>query len=182
VARRAVDQTGFRTLTIGFTMLPLTDKTIRSSFVNASKKEVSDLTLPAGFDDLDWDRLDYLGWRDLKFGRRAYVIIPLTDGPVGVMLTSAEAAPTRRAQCSWCQDVSLPNDVLFYSARRAGAAGRRGDSVGTLICADFECSANVRRDPRVAYLGFDVEAARQARMSALVERVNGFAEDLARRE
>jgi len=167
-------------------MLPLSDKTIRSSFVNASKKEISDLTLPVGFDQIDWDRLDFLGWRDPKFSRRAYVLVPpmadVSVGPVGIMLTSAEAKPTKRAQCSWCQDVSLPNDVLFYSARRAGAAGRRGDSVGTLICADFECSANVRRDPRVAYLGFDVEAARSARMAALVEHMTGFAEDLARRE
>jgi len=163
-------------------MLPLTDKTIRTSFVNASKKEISDLALPVGFSDLNWETLDYLGWRDPKFTRRAYVIVPVAGGHIGIMLTSAEATPTKRAQCSWCQDVSLPNDVLFYSARRAGAAGRRGDSVGTLICADFECSANVRRDPRVAYLGFDVEAARQSRMRALVEHATGFAEDLARRE
>ena len=163
-------------------MLPLTDTMVRSSFVNASKKEISDLSLPADFDQLDWDRLDFLGWRDPKFTRRAYVIVPIADGHIGIMLTSAEATPAKRAQCSWCQDVSLPNDVLFYSARRAGAAGRRGNSVGTLICADFECPANVRRDPRVAYLGFDVEAARQSRMAALVEHATGFATDLARRD
>ncbi|MGO7983979.1 FBP domain-containing protein, partial [Rhizobium johnstonii] len=62
-------------------------------------------------------------------------------------------------------DVHLPNDVLFYTAKRAGQAGRNGDTIGTLACADFECSANVRKRPPVAYIGFDVEAARQQRMS-----------------
>ena len=36
-------------------MRPLTEKAIRESFVNASRKEVSDLTLPEGFGDIDWD-------------------------------------------------------------------------------------------------------------------------------
>lgn len=159
-------------------MLSLNDKTIRASFVNASRREVNDLSLPPQFDQLDWDSLDYLGWRDPKFARRAYIVVPVADTAIGIMLSQAETAPRRRAQCTWCQDVSLPNDVLFYSARRAGAAGRRGDTIGTLVCADFECSTNVRRPPRVAYLGFDVDAARTARIVALRERSAAFAADL----
>ena len=42
-------------------MRPIDERTLRASFINASRKEVSDLTLPAGFADLDFDRLDYLG-------------------------------------------------------------------------------------------------------------------------
>ena len=156
-------------------MLVLDEKSIRASFVNASRKEVSDLALPAGFASLDWDRLDYLGWRDPKSVKRAYVIVPLDDGPVGIMLRQAEASPRSRAQCSWCQDVQLPNDVAFYSARRAGPDGRKGDTVGTLVCADFECSANVRRAPVVAYVGFDVDAARTDRIAELRERAASFA-------
>ena len=45
-------------------MRPIDERTLRASFINASRKEVSDLTLPAGFADLDFDRLDYLGWVD----------------------------------------------------------------------------------------------------------------------
>ena len=159
-------------------MLTLVEKTIRSSLVNASKREATELTLPPDFDSLDWESLDYLGWRDRKYARRAYAIVPLADGPVGIMLTQAEASPRSRAQCSWCQDVSLPNDVLFFSARRTGPEGRRGDTVGTLVCADFECSANVRRPPRVAYLGFDVEAARDARIETLRQNTAAFARGL----
>jgi hypothetical protein len=160
-------------------MLPVTDQLIRASLVNASRKEISDLTLPADFADRDWDRLDYFGWRDPKFARRAYVVVPI-DGPsglehVGVLLKQAETDPRSRAQCSWCQDVRLPNDVVIFGARRTGHAGRNGNTVGILICSNFECSVNVRRLPPVAYLGFDVEAARELRILELRERAQAFA-------
>lgn len=156
-------------------MLAVTEKAIRASFINASKKEVSDLTLPEGFDELDFEKLDYLGWRDRKIARRAYIVIGTDAGPVGIMLKQAEASPRSRAQCSWCSDVTLPNEVVLYTARRSGAEGRKGDVIGTLICSNFECSVNVRRLPPVAYLGFDVEAARDERIATLQQRVSDFA-------
>ena len=156
-------------------MISLDEKTIRESFVNASRKEVSDLTLPADLVDLDWDTLDYLGWRDPKVAKRAYIVVPTDDGPVGIILKQAEASPRSRAQCSWCQDIKLPNDVVLYSARRVGPAGRNGNSVGTLICSEFQCSANVRTLPPSAYLGYDREAARQQRIDVLRERASDFA-------
>ncbi len=160
-------------------MLPLAEGDIRSSFVNASRKEVSDLTLPADFGERDWEALDYLGWRDPKIARRAYAVLPSLDGRVvGVLLRQAEASPRSRAQCSWCEDVTLPNDVVLYSAKRAGAAGRKGDTIATLICQDFECSRNVRRLPPLAYEGFDREAARLQRIDALRLHAAGFAENL----
>ncbi|TFV98361.1 FBP domain-containing protein [Orlajensenia leifsoniae] len=164
-------------------MLPISEKTIRASFVNASRKETTDITLPPDLAELDWERLDFLGWRDRKIARRAYIVVPGVGGPdyelVGVMLQQAKASPQKRAQCSWCQDVTLPNDVVFFGARLAGPAGRNGDTAGTLVCADFECSTNVRRKPPVAYIGFDVEAARQERMLGLRVRAAAFAATVA---
>ncbi len=157
-------------------MLPLDPASIRGAFINASRKEVADLTLPADFEALAWDRLDYLGWRDPRMPRRAYVVVPLPDGPAAVLLKQAEVAPRSRAQCSWCQDVTLPNEVLLYTAKRAGAAGRKGNTVGTLVCADFQCSSNVRKLPPMAYIGFDVEGARDLRISTLRERASAFVE------
>ena len=92
--------------------------------------------------------------------------------------SKAEASPRSRAQCSWCQDVTLPNDVVLYSARRGGAAGRIGNTVGALVCANFECSSNVRKLPPMAYIGFDVDAAREKRITALQLHVATFALDL----
>ncbi|WP_144761036.1 FBP domain-containing protein [Curtobacterium sp. 9128] len=160
-------------------MLPLDEKTIRASFVNASRKETSVLTLPTGFDEVVWDDLDFIGWRDPKTARRAYAVVPTLDGTVvGILFRQADAAPNARAQCSWCQDVTLPNDVVFWSAKRSGPAGRNGNTVGTLVCAEFQCSRNVRKLPPLAYEGHDREAARTRRIEDLQLRVAAFAADV----
>ena len=156
-------------------MLPLDERAIRASFINASRKEVSSLTLPAGGDAWDFGALDFLGWSDPKSPRRAYIVAPDEAGDaVGILMQQTEQRVLARAQCSWCDDVTLRNDVQFFAARKAGAAGRRGDVLGTLICENFACSANVRRLPPLAYEGFDREAARAARILRLQQHVQGF--------
>jgi hypothetical protein len=159
-------------------MLPITLEALRASFVNASRRELADMTVP-DLAAVPWDDRTFLGWRDAKTPRRAYVVVPtLDDTLVGIVLKQAEAAPRSRAQCSWCQDVQLPNDVVFWSARRSGPAGRKGDTVGTLVCQDFECSRNVRTTPPPAYEGYDVDAARLRRMEDLQLRAASFAAEV----
>ncbi|MFF3027152.1 FBP domain-containing protein [Microbacterium sp. NPDC057944] len=155
-------------------MRPIDERAIRASFINASRKEVSDLTLPPGFADIDFDRPDYLGWVDPKQPRRAYVIAWRDEQAVGVFLQRAEQRVASRAQCSWCDDVTLRNDVQLFVARKAGPAGRKGDSIGTLICAEFGCSRNVRVLPPLAYQGYDRELARDLRILRLEEHVLAF--------
>lgn len=163
-------------------MRPATENLIRTSFINASRKEVKDMTLPTSFGELteaEWSDLDYYGWRDPKFPKRGYALIPRIDAePVTVAFRQAEASPQSRAMCDWCRDVRLPNDVVFWSAKRVGDAGRRGNTVGTLICRDFECSHNVRNDPPPAYEGFDAVAARVQRIEDLQLRLTNFADML----
>jgi hypothetical protein len=158
-------------------MQPIVETVIRASFVNASQRERSSLTLPA-LNDLGWDRIDFLGWRDAKIPSLGYVVAILDEQPIGVMLRQAEGRARSRAQCSWCEDVQLPNDVVLFSAKRAGAAGRNGNTVGTLVCSSFECSANVRKRPAMAYIGFDVDAARLGRIAALQRHVDSFVRDI----
>lgn len=155
-------------------MSPVTERDIRASFRNASRKEVSDLNPPPGLADLDFEPLDFLGWSDPKFPRRAYMVAETGGGLAGILLQRAEQRVVARAQCSWCEDVTLRNDVQLFAARKAGAAGRKGDSVGTLVCANFGCSANVRRLPPLAYEGFDRETARDLRILRLQEHIVGF--------
>ena len=155
-------------------MRALTDLEITESFVNASRSERKNLTLPPDFDELAWDRLDFLGWRDPKLPNVGYIVLEIDGEPVGLLLRQAQARTRTRAQCSWCSDIHLPNDVVLYIAKRGGAAGRRGDTIGTLICENFECSRNVRTLPPMAYIGFDREAARDRRIEALRERSAGF--------
>lgn len=160
-------------------MRPVDERGIRASFINASRKEVADLHLPAGFADIDFDRLDYLGWTDPKLPRRAYVVAWVDDAPVGAVLHRAEQRVLARAQCSWCEDVTLRDDVQLFVARKAGAAGRKGDSIGNLVCSEFGCSRNVRILPPLAYQGYDREFAREMRILRLQEHVTGFLAEVA---
>lgn len=155
-------------------MHALTADAIRASFVNVTLRERKSIVPPDDLTEADWAQLDYLGWRDPKSPLLGYVVIPTTDGPVGILLRQAEATPRSRAQCSWCEDTRLPNDVVFFAAKRAGDAGRKGDTLGTLVCARFECSTNVRRPQPMSYVGFDVEEARQLRILSLRERAEAF--------
>ena len=52
-------------------MRPLTDAQIRASFLNASRSERKNLTLPTDLDTRDWEALDYLGIRDSKLPKLA---------------------------------------------------------------------------------------------------------------
>lgn len=159
-------------------MLPLDENLIRSSFVNASQRERKELTLP-DLAQVRWSDIDFLGWRDRKLPTVGYVVADLDGAPVGVLLRLADGRARTRPQCSWCEDVHLPNDVVFFIAKRAGAAGRNGNTLGTLVCAEFQCSANVRKRPPTAYVGFDVEAARLQRIDALREHVTAFVRRIA---
>ncbi|NDZ97153.1 FBP domain-containing protein [Streptomyces sp. SID6673] len=156
-------------------MHALTESQIRKSFVNASLRERNALTLPLDFADIDWENTDYLGWRDPKLPLVGYMIVPVDDRPVGIMLRLGGRQPRTRPQCSLCEDVQLPNEVAFYSAKLAGPAGRKGNTVGTLVCSNFECCANVRVRPSKIYAGDDPEAVRSQRIESLRTRADGFA-------
>ncbi|ANC31792.1 Fibronectin-binding protein (FBP) [Isoptericola dokdonensis DS-3] len=157
---------------------PLTEKQIRASFVNASQREAKQATLP-DLADVDWDRLDYLGWIDRKAPLAAYVVAEVDGEVVGILLRAADAKSGRgrKGMCAWCEDVVDDADVSLYVARRAGASGKAGNSVGTLVCTDFGCSRNVRRRPLAFEVGSDPErraAFVQGRIDGLRERSSRF--------
>lgn len=155
-------------------MLPLTENLIRSSFINASLRERKALTLPANFDTITWENIDFLGWRDPKLPQVGYIISVVEDLRVGIMLRKADGKIRNRAQCSWCEDVNLPNDVVFFNAKAGGQAGRDGDTIGMLLCANFECSFNVRTMQSLPYIGFDREAEMERRIKVLQDHVQSF--------
>ncbi|WP_029290365.1 FBP domain-containing protein [Cellulomonas sp. HZM] len=166
-------------------MQPLTEKQLRASFVNASRREAAQATIP-DLSTIDWDRLEYLGWRDRKAPLSAYAVVELDGSPTGLLLRSTDSVKRvrRRAMCAWCEDVVETADVSLYVARRAGAAGRRGNTIGTLICTDFRCSRNVRRPPTRSEVGSDLESMRELvierRIAGLRERATAFAAEVLR--
>ncbi|WP_040159291.1 FBP domain-containing protein [Mobilicoccus massiliensis] len=160
-------------------MQPITEQQIRSSFVNASKGEANRATIPE-LDHLDWGSLDYLGWTDAKRPGISYVVMHV-DGTVrGILLRAAgSGAPTnRKAICVWCEDVKATDNVRMVIAPLAGKAGRDGGTIGTLACAGFACSSNVRRAPSRSEIGDQATAEEREFWTGL--RIEGLRERVAR--
>jgi hypothetical protein len=157
-------------------MQAITAQQIRSSFINASRSEAAKLNLPRDFDSLDWDRLDFLGWRDAKMPLRGYLMVPRPTGLAGVMLRAPEggAKKNRSVLCELCRAPSAKTDALLWVARRAGQPGRDGNSVGTLVCADFLCSGNVRVRPPADVINPDPAAVVGRQIQGLLIRTGQF--------
>ncbi|MFC1421427.1 FBP domain-containing protein [Streptacidiphilus cavernicola] len=128
-------------------MRPLDENEIRASFVNCSKGEAGRLSVPKPLDAVRWPDLDYLGWRDPGAPDRGYLVAELDDRLVGVTLR-APSGPRksflRSNLCSICVTSHAGSGVALLTARKAGPAGREGNTVGAYLCADLACSLYVR--------------------------------------
>ena len=127
-------------------MDPLTERQIRSCFVNCSQGEAKRAGLP-DLDAVPWDDLDFLGWVDPKAPLVAYLVLPTApDALTGVQLRRGTAGPGRKVarMCSLCTTVHSGSGVSLLVARRAGKAGREGNTVGVDVCSDLACSLYAR--------------------------------------
>ena len=127
-------------------MNTLTESQLRDAFVNASKGEAKRAMLP-DLDQIDFTRLDYLGWQDAKKPRNHYIALEVDGQVAALLLRGPENPPAKKLLCAWCEDIVDGVHAASFVAPLAGASGRRGNTVGTAICADFRCSRNVRREP-----------------------------------
>jgi len=125
-------------------MRALTEEDVRASFVNADADEVRLAAMPHDFLLIDWDHIDFLGWRDPRAGKRGYLLTERGGAVTGVVLRASDGGRARSAMCDLCHTMQPGNQVVLYTARRTGAAGARGDAVGRYICADLSCHENVR--------------------------------------
>ncbi|MET7854332.1 FBP domain-containing protein [Streptomyces avermitilis] len=127
-------------------MRTLTEQDIRDSFINCSKGEAKRLAIPRDLDERPWDDLDFLGWRDPGAPDRSYLVTERADDVVGVTLRfpSSRRGFLHRSMCSLCVTTHPSNGVSLMTARKTGAAGREGNSVGVYMCADLACSLYVR--------------------------------------
>lgn len=127
-------------------MRPLTDQDIRNSFINCSKGEAKRLSLPRDLDERPWDDLDFLGWRDPGAPDRSYLVTEREGRPVGVTLRfpSSQRGFLHRSMCSLCLTTHPGGGVSLMTARKAGPAGREGNSVGLYMCTDLACSLYLR--------------------------------------
>ncbi|MFP3462969.1 FBP domain-containing protein [Arthrobacter globiformis] len=157
-------------------MQKVTAQQIRSSFINASRSEAAKLNLPRNFESIEWDSLEFLGWRDEKMPQRGYLVLPQNGKPMGIMLRAPEGASgkKRAVLCELCRDVFSKDDVYLWVAKRAGQSGKDGNTVGTLICAEFGCSVNVRKEPPVNEINPDPAAVVLQQIAGLEVRTARF--------
>lgn len=127
-------------------MDPLTEQQIRASFVNCSKGEAKRLNVPRGLPDQPWADLDFLGWRDPQSRVRGYLVAQVDGAPYGIVLraTDGSGGVPRKNLCTLCITPHSAGGVVLMVAPRAGKAGQNGDSVGTYMCANLQCSLYVR--------------------------------------
>lgn len=125
-------------------MRALTEPEIRAAFINATDDELRMIEMPHDFVLIDWDFHDFLAWRDPASSKRGCVLVQTDDGVVGVVVRTSDPGRARAGMCNICHVMQPGNQVTLQSARKAGPAGVRGDSVGTYMCADLSCHENVR--------------------------------------
>lgn len=122
--------------------------------MNCSKGEAGRLKLPADFDALPWQDLDFLGWIDPAAPLRAYIVVPSDSGPLGITLRVPSASRTsavKSSLCNICLTSHASSGVNLLVAPLAGARGRNGNTVGLYVCADLACSLYLRniRQPKL---------------------------------
>lgn len=160
----------------------MTEVEIRRSLVNSSKSETTAVTFPPALHDVVWEDLEYFGWRDPKLPQRGYIIAQVDGEPIGLMVRAADSRMSsgKSLQCVLCRSVHKADRMSLFTAKRTGPAGRNGDTVGTYICADLDCSQHIRIPPLVTPLQPDPDAAVAERIAGLLERLHSFIGNVTR--
>jgi treble-clef zinc-finger protein len=161
-------------------MQPLVEGDIRESFKNATEAELAQMTLPLDFLLTEWAFLDAFAWRDPRIAARGYLVTELDGEPAGVVLRAAgvNGSRHRSAICNLCHTHQPGDRVLLFSARRSGAAGERGDSVGTYMCSDLACQHTVRLGRPAAPSEVVPSVKEIERIEAAAQRTRAFVADV----
>ncbi|MBT2511635.1 FBP domain-containing protein [Streptomyces sp. ISL-98] len=160
-------------------MEALSDKQIRSSFVNCTKGDASRLKLPLDFAELPWQDLDFLGWVDPGAPLRAHLVLARPDGPLGITLRVPGASRTSAVKSSLCQlclTGHASSGVTLLVAPLAGARGRAGNTVGIYVCADLACSLYVRgkRQPKLRSGRYEESLSVEERITRMLCNLDAF--------
>lgn len=161
-------------------MRALSEAEIVASFVNGTEAELEHFELPVAVLVAEWERLDAIAWRDRRAKLRGYLVTLIDDEPVGVVLRATESGGSRHraAICNFCHTQQPADQVALFSARRAGAAGSNGDTVGTYLCADLACQETVRLQSPLAPAEVRDSWQTLNRIEGLARRTRAFVADV----
>ncbi|MFF8833181.1 FBP domain-containing protein [Streptomyces sp. NPDC015131] len=165
-------------------MEPLSEKQIRSSFVNCTKGEAARLRTPPDFAELPWDDLDFLGWVDPGAPLRAHLVIPRAEGPLGITLrvpAQGRTSAVKSSLCQICLTGHASSGVTLLAAPLAGARGRDGNTVGIYLCADLACPLYVRgkRLPKLRSGRYEESLTLDERVARMTANLDAFAAKVA---
>ncbi|WP_369056504.1 FBP domain-containing protein [Kineococcus terrestris] len=148
---------------------------VRRALVNCSRGEAARANLAPRVAAGDLPAGGVVGWRDPKAPERGYLVVTAEGrDPVGVALRAPSGGGVRgAAMCDLCRTTRGPGDVTLFAAARAGAAGRRGDTVGVYACSDLDCARATLARPS-ASLRPDPGRTPEERLAALAERAGAF--------
>ncbi|MEV0296403.1 FBP domain-containing protein [Nocardia sp. NPDC050710] len=156
-------------------MEPVTERDIRSSFINCSKGDAKRLPVPRDLDARPWGDLDFLGWSDPSLPGRCYLVAPRDDRLVGVALRYETGGSGRTQMCAICLTSHTGGGVSLLTAHKAGESGRRGNSIGTYMCTDLACSLYARGKKKPA-LGsrYREDLTLEEKIDRVVDNMNAF--------
>jgi hypothetical protein len=167
-------------------MEPITEAEIRRSFLNCSKGEASRVKLPADFAETPWRDLDFFGWIDPSAPQRAAIAVPGRDGLRTLLLrradrSSASGGATRSSMCQVCLTSHSAGGVSLFTAPRAGAAGRNGNSLGEYLCSDLACSLYLRgkRQPKARLVKYEETLTLDEKVERAMTKLDSFVERVA---
>ncbi|MEU9761305.1 FBP domain-containing protein [Streptomyces sp. NPDC047987] len=160
-------------------MEPLTERQIRSSFVNCTKGDAVRLRLPLDFAELPWEELDFLGWVDPGAPLKAHLVLPRMEGPLGISLrvpAMRRTSVVKSSLCQICLTGHASSGVALLAAPLAGSRGREGNTVGVYICADLACPLYVRgkRQPKLRAGRYEESLGLDERLARMSDNLDAF--------
>jgi hypothetical protein len=159
---------------------PLVEDEVRKSFVNCSKGEAKGLRLPARVEEIPWSELEFLGWRDPKAVNRAYLVLWHSDEVIGLSLRAADQPKSRvkSGMCGFCGTVHGLADLTLFSSRRAGQAGKDGNTLGTYACASLACCSYLRGTLKPDMIQAVESLALEERIARMETKLHRFVEQV----
>lgn len=158
-------------------MRTMTRAEVRASIVNLDPVQRR-VHLPTGFDEVRWNRIDYLGWRDLRAPMRVYLVADVEGEALGVMLRqnpNQAVLASRAVMCDLCRFARRFNEVSLFTAPRPSRDKRqRLSTLGLHVCTDLDCSVNVLSRPVVGPLDPPAEETIERRRQGLRDRTATF--------
>lgn len=156
-------------------MQPVEKDDITSCFVNMTEAQLESMTFP-GLHETLWAEREFLGWRDASHPTRGYLVFWVGETLRGLMVRAAETPMPagRSAVCVLCHTQQPAPQVSLFVSPKAGAEGFRGNTVGTYLCADLNCSTIIRMIPEVPGVTPSKPDSVASRGSGLLQRLEGF--------